>query len=238
MTPRDTILITGANRGIGLGFVEHLIAQGYKGADCDIIATYREHSSSKALISLAEKYEQLELIQCDVAKEQDIKHLANKLSTRAIDVFINNAGVYGPKGSQFGEVNADEWLNVFSINTVAPLMLCQALYPSFKKAESSKIAFLSSKMGSIADNGYGKSYIYRSSKAALNAVVKSLSIDLKDDNIFCVALHPGWVKTDMGGDDALIEVETSVKGIISVIEDLAPNHTGNFISYDGQEIPW
>lgn len=158
-----------------------------------------------------------------------------------LQVLINNAGIHGDRSHNFGattEQNIDKWHQTFTINTIAPMLITEALLKNLQFSAGAKVAFITSKMGSIGDNGSGGSYVYRSSKAALNSVVKSLSHDLKADHISVAAIHPGWVQTRMGGPNGLIDVDTSVTGISQVIEQLNPDNSGQFINYDGKAIPW
>ncbi|MFT5452543.1 MAG: NAD(P)-dependent dehydrogenase (short-subunit alcohol dehydrogenase family), partial [Enterobacterales bacterium] len=149
-----------------------------------------------------------------------------------------NAGVYGGRNQIFGKIDEDTWLETFKINTVAPLILSQLLLPNLLKGNHKTIAMLSSKMGSIDDNTYGRAYMYRSSKSALNSVVKSMSIDLKDDGVRILALHPGWVRTDMGGADARIDAEESIAGLRQTMDRKDLSDSGRFFAYDGVELPW
>ena len=143
-----------------------------------------------------------------------------------------------PKNIEFGNFDAKEWLDVFNINTIAPLLITQKILKNLRLGKDKKLVFISSKVGSIEDNTGGGMYIYRTSKTALNQIIKSLSIDFKDENFITVALHPGWVQTNMGGPNALIDTKTSVKGLIEVIDNLTPKNSGKFYNYDGSPIPW
>ncbi|WP_408690159.1 SDR family oxidoreductase [Vibrio sp. TBV020] len=225
-----TVLITGANRGIGLSLAKLYLGQGWH-----VHATYRNADSSSELLQLASA-KQLECHQVDITNYPAITKLASQLS--AIDLLINNAGYYGPKGYGFGNTDVEEWRKVFEINTIAPLKLVEALAPNLRQGSLKKIACLSSKVGSMAENTSGGGYIYRSSKAALNSVVKSLSNDLTPEGFTVLALHPGWVQTQMGGPNALIGTDTSAKGLSQVIEEAKQAHSGKFINYDGSELPW
>ncbi|MGB5583979.1 MAG: SDR family NAD(P)-dependent oxidoreductase, partial [Gammaproteobacteria bacterium] len=167
-----------------------------------------------------------------------IQALAYELRNEAIDIMVNNAGVYGSDNNKFGSVDVASWINTFRINSIAPLKVAEALIEQLRMGEKKVIACMTSKMGSMADNGSGNSYIYRSSKAALNAVVKSMSIDLKDEGIKCVALHPGWVKTDMGGPNAEISARQSVTSLFKIMLSLEQSDSGRFIDIDGADIPW
>ncbi|PAU39330.1 short-chain dehydrogenase [Vibrio coralliilyticus] len=224
-----TVLITGANRGIGLSLVKNYLAQGWQ-----VHATYRSEKSSQDLLEL--EGDNLTCHPLDVTDYQGLSEFANALP--ALDVLLNNAGYYGPKGYGFGNTDIDEWRKVFEINTIAPLKLVEALFPNLQRGQLKKIACLSSKVGSMTENTSGGGYIYRSSKAALNSVVKSLSNDLSSQGFTVLALHPGWVQTEMGGPNALIDTQTSAAGLVEVIESADISRSGEFINYDGTALPW
>lgn len=224
-----TVLITGANRGIGLSLVKNYLAQGWQ-----VHATYRSEKSSQDLLEL--EGDNLTCHPLDVTDYQGLSEFANALP--ALDVLINNAGYYGPKGYGFGNTDIDEWRKVLEINTIAPLKLVEALFPNLQRGQLKKIACLSSKVGSMTENTSGGGYIYRSSKAALNSVVKSLSNDLSSQDFTVLALHPGWVQTEMGGPNALIDTQTSAAGLVEVIESADLSRSGEFINYDGTALPW
>ena len=228
-----SILITGTNRGIGLEFVKHYLKNNEK-----VIATCRNRNSAKDLLELENTTSNLSLVELDVSNPNSINEFTSKIADQPIDTFINNAGVFGPRNIEFGNFNAKEWLDVFNINTIAPLLITQKILKNLRLGKNKKLAFISSKVGSIEDNTGGGMYIYRTSKTALNQVIKSLSIDLKEENFIVVALHPGWVQTDMGGPNALIDTKTSVKGMTEVIDSLTPKNSGKFYNYDGSPIPW
>ncbi|MCP4790708.1 MAG: SDR family oxidoreductase [Gammaproteobacteria bacterium] len=224
------ILITGANRGIGLQLTKH-----YLQAGCQVIATYRNAHDCKQLEDL--QCPQLALIQADVGNDQDLNNLAQYLHGRGLDLIINNAGVFGPRNQELGTIDRETWRQVLEINTISPLMLAQALADNLAQNKGT-LAIISSKVGSIDDNSGGAGYMYRSSKTAVNQVVKSLSIDLAPYKIPVVALHPGWVRTDMGGPNGLIDVQESVSGLSHVIDRISMKQTGQFFNYDGSRIPW
>lgn len=226
----NSVLITGANRGIGLEFTRQYLARGE-----NVIACTRVPQQAAELLQL--KSPQLEIIALDVSREDSILALAGHLAGRSISLYINNAGVYGQK-QDLDQVDPEEWLEVFRINTIAPLLLTRVLLPFMDQQSPGKMVYLSSKMGSIAENSSGSTYVYRSSKTALNQVVKSLSIDLTKEGISVAALHPGWVRTDMGGPNGLIDTQTSVTGLMQVIDGLDQTTNGRFFNYDGSEIPW
>lgn len=218
-----TLLITGANRGIGLEFCRQYAQAGWR-----VLACCRHPSKALELPGV-------EIHQLDVGDAEQIRKLTAHLSGESIDLLINNAGIY-PDSGGFGKLDYSKWMKAFEINAMAPLRMAEAFCRQMKR--NGTIATLTSKMGSLADNTSGGEYPYRSSKAAANMVVKSMAIDLKSSGIISVALHPGWVKTDMGGPNALILVEESVSGMRRVIEKLEPSDSGKFLSYDGMEIPW
>ena len=228
-----SILITGTNRGIGLEFVKHYLKNNEK-----VIATCRNRNSAKDLLELKNTTSNLSLLELDVSKPNSIDEFTSKIANQPIDTFINNAGVFGPRNIEFGNFNAKEWLDVFNINTIAPLLITQKILKNLRLGKDKKLVFISSKVGSIEDNTEGGMYIYRTSKTALNQVIKSLSIDLKEENFIVVALHPGWVQTDMGGPNALIDTKTSVKGMTEAIDNLTSKNSGKFYNYDGSAIPW
>jgi NAD(P)-dependent dehydrogenase (short-subunit alcohol dehydrogenase family) len=230
-----TILITGANRGIGLEFCRQYAADGWR-----VLACSRYPEKSDALNKLAaQRPEQVKIHALDVADHVEIDRLAQVLADESIDLLINNAGIYpdSDKGG-FGHTDYAEWIQAFRINTMAPLKMAETFATQIARGKQKTIATITSKMGSIADNSSGGSYLYRSSKAAVNMVVKNLAIDLKPIGITAVVFHPGWVKTDMGGPNALISAEQSVSGMRQVIARLTIADSGRFFAYDGQAIPW
>ena len=224
-----TVLITGAKRGIGRGLVDRFNENGWQ-----VIATGRDATKTE----LANRGEQITAMDVDVADDQSIAALATKLAGQPLDLLINNAGVYDVPRNQLDTVTRDAWLHEMSVNSMAPLLVTRALLPNLLAGQRRQVAVISSKMGSITDNTSGSSYMYRSSKAAANAVLRSLSHDLANDGFTCVTLHPGWVQTDMGGPSALVTVERSTTGLFTLLRDLTPQHNGRFFNYDGAELPW
>lgn len=231
-----TLLITGANRGIGLEFCNQYAAAGWR-----VLACCRDPGKAGALKQLASRHPDLiKLHALDITDHAQIAQLARTLSDESIDLLINNAGVYpeSDKRGGFGHTDYAEWMAAFNINTMAPLKMVEAFVQQIARSKLKLIVTITSQMGSIADNGSGGSYLYRSSKAAANMVVKSLAVDLKEKGITSVAFNPGWVKTDMGGPNAMIPVEQSVDDMRKVIDGLTPADTGKFIGNDGVVIPW
>lgn len=225
-----TVLVTGANRGIGLEFVRQYAADGYK-----VIATCRDPKDSKDLERVNGDVTVLPL---DVVEEDSVAALAKMLDKQPIDILLNNAGAYLDRGVGLGEFDYAKWSESFDINVLGPMRLVEALVGNVAKSKRKLLVFLTSQMGSIADNTGGGSYAYRSSKAALNAAVKSLSIDLKPREIACLLLHPGWVRTDMGGKNATLDVRDAVSGMRRVIEGFEPAQSVSFLRYNGETVPW
>ena len=225
------VLITGANRGLGLEFTKQYAADGWS-----VLACCRHPQSAMQLQALAQTHPNIKIFSLDVADFTQIDALALQLKDSAIDLLINNAGVY--PSSSFGDVDYDQWAQGFKINSMAPLKMAEAFVQQITRSQLKKIATITSKMGSIDDNTSGESYSYRSSKCAVNMVMKSLSIDVKPYGISTITLHPGWVQTDMGGVNGLINAQTSVTGLRKQIAALSLDNTGKFMAYDGKAINW
>ena len=227
------VLVTGANRGLGLGFVTNYLEK-----NVNVVSTTRDLKSSKELLALKERFpDNLEIFELDLLIESAGDSLANFLGERPIDILINNAGI-GSTNQHFQAVSSKPWLEVLKVNLIAPLMVTQSIIDNVKKGVDKKIYFLSSQLGSIGDNTSGGMYIYRSSKTGLNQVAKSLSVDLKPLGITVISLHPGWVKTDMGGPNAPVSIDESIEGMTQVIHTTDIRDTGRFLKYDGKELPW
>ncbi|MBI1985860.1 MAG: SDR family oxidoreductase [Rhodospirillales bacterium] len=226
----QTVLITGASRGIGLEFARQYAADGWR-----VIAGCRKPANAKALKAVTGK---VAVEKLDVDDPASVRALSRKYAKDAIDVLINNAGIYGPRGMTMTTIDYDAWEQVLRTNTMAPLRVAAAFLPQVARSRKKIIATVTSWMGSIAANEAGGHYVYRSSKAAVNAVMKSLSIDVKAKGVIVAVLHPGWVKTDMGGPDATIEAPESVKGMRAVIAKLKKKDSGHFFNYDGTPMPW
>lgn len=225
------VMITGASRGIGLEYVRQYAEAGHQ-----VYATVRHPDEATLLGTLSRQYANVAIHAMDVADLQSIRALASKLKTLKLDILISNAGIY-PESS-FGQADPNAWLAAFQINTLGTYYLAECLLPQLASAGQAKLIAMTSKMGSIDDNSSGGAYIYRSTKTALNMIIKSLAIDLRQHDITVAALHPGWVRTDMGGPQGLIDTETSVSGLRNVIAQLDVAQSGSFIAYDGQAIPW
>jgi NAD(P)-dependent dehydrogenase (short-subunit alcohol dehydrogenase family) len=230
-----TTLITGANRGIGLE-----LARQYAADDWRVLACCRNPEKADALNLLARQYpDRVHIHQLDVTDNVQIEQLSEKLAGEAIDLLMNNAGIYPLADSKgFGHTDCEDWMRAFQVNTMAPLKMAEAFVGQVAKSKLKIIATISSKMGSMSDNTGGGSYLYRSSKAAVNMVVNNLALDLTPEGITAVVLNPGWVLTDMGGPNAMIPVEQSVTGLRQVIGKLKLEDSGKFFNYDGAEIAW
>ncbi|MGZ5075618.1 MAG: SDR family oxidoreductase [Methylobacter sp.] len=229
-----TVLITGANRGLGLEFCRQYAEQGW-----DVIACSRNPDDAFDLNNLAGHHAKIQLEALDVSKFKQIDALSEKLAGRPIDILINNAGIYlDNKSNGFGDLDYQAWTESFLTNTEAPVKMAEAFLPQIKNSDKKLIVAISSLMGSMADNESGGSIFYRSSKAALNAAIKSLSIELQPESVGVLIFHPGWVKTDMGGPNALINAEQSVTGMCNLIDSFKLNQSGSFVKYDGTPMPW
>ena len=218
-----TVFITGANRGIGLAFAQSYAASGWQ-----VLAACRSPDKATALKAVRGD---IAVYALEVTNAGELATLAKTLKNETIDVLINNAGVGG-------EESTEGWLRILHINSIAPIRIAQALLPMVARGERKLVASVTSGMGSIADNTSGGSYAYRSSKAALNAAMKSLSVDLAKHGVSVIVLNPGWVKTDMGGTGARMTAAESVIRMRKVIDSAGPAQSGKFFNYDGAEYPW
>jgi NAD(P)-dependent dehydrogenase (short-subunit alcohol dehydrogenase family) len=214
-----TLFVTGANRGLGLEFVRQYRADGW-----DVIATVREMSPE--LEALGTEVRTLDM--ADAAAVSAVR------AGRPVDLLIANAGTYGPRDAQ-DAASADEWLDTFAVNTIAPYLLAKALLPEVKAAGGKLIA-ISTRMGSIEDNDSGGFLAYRSSKTALNMAWRTLA--LANPDLVCVPFHPGWVQTRMGGQSAPVTPAQSIAGMRKVIEGLTATESGEFFDFEGKAVPW
>ncbi|QFU77929.1 SDR family oxidoreductase [Halioglobus maricola] len=222
-----TVLVTGANRGIGLEMVKQMKARGL-----DVIGTARKPAEADELRATGARVEQL-----DVTDADSLAALAETLKGVKIDMLVNNAGVGGQAPESFRDTDfaAIDW--TFEVNTLGPMRVTQALIDNLDAGQQKTVVHISSVMGSIEKNRGGY-YGYRASKAALNMMNKSLAQELGKEGYTCVVMHPGWVQTRMGGPDAAITAEVSVKGMLDVFAGLSPDDNGRFYDYQGESIPW
>ena len=229
----ETVLITGSNRGIGLELARQYATQGWR-----VLACCRHPDQATALNRLGDKFPNITLHTLDVTRKDQVQNLAADLHDCPIDILFNNAGIYGPDDAAFGNTDEARWLECLRTNVIAPMKMMEAFMTHIAASKHKLIAAMSSKMGSMADNGSGGSYIYRSSKAALNAVMKSAAIDLAPRRVKVAILHPGWVQTDMGGPGAEISAAESVGRMREILGTITPENSGTFFDIDGTTIPW
>ena len=222
------ILIIGANRGIGLEF-----ARQYSNDNYNVFATTRNRSDSKELNSI----KNIKVFDLDLNSDESLDNFTQNISSQKIDILIHNAGIFSDEQLD-DDLDINAWMNEMRINAIIPIILARKLKRNIEMGSNKKIIFISSQMGSIDDNYSGRFYFYRSSKSALNSAAKSLSIDWKEDGISILILHPGWVKTDMGGGNAKLEIPDSISQMIKVINDLNLTNSGSFINYAGEKLEW
>ena len=224
----SNILIIGANRGLGLEFAKQYSELGHH-----VFATTRDKSKSDQLVATANTT----VLELDLNEDKSIDRFIDEMSSIKIDILIHNSGIF--RDEQLSEdLEIDAWMNEMRINAITPIIVARKLKQNVLEGKDKKIIFISSQMGSIDDNYSGRFYFYRSSKSALNSAAKSLAIDWKDKNISVLMLHPGWVKTDMGGESAKLEIPDSIQRMIQVISDLNLETSGSFVNYEGNKLEW
>lgn len=223
-----TVLITGANRGLGLEF-----AKQYAKAGWHVIGTSRSLERADALRALGPT---VMVHPLDVADFGAVTALGRKLEDETIDILIANAGVSLAREMSPRAIEAEAWADTLRVNVMAPLALAAAFYPQVARSGERKMIAISSRLGSMGANSEGGLYVYRSSKAALNAVWRSYALDHPD--IIAALVHPGWVRTDMGGAGGFLDAEESISGLRRVIAGLGKADSGRFYNYDGNPIPW
>jgi NAD(P)-dependent dehydrogenase (short-subunit alcohol dehydrogenase family) len=227
-------LITGANRGIGLEFARQYLGDGWQ-----VYAACRNPNSASELRRLANASgDKLRILALNVTEPASIKAAAAELDGQTIDLLLNNAGVGGARGQTIGNIDYGAWARILDANTMGPMRVSEAFVDHVARSKRKLIVTLTSGMGSIADNTSGGSISYRSSKAAVNMVMRSLAIDLAPGGVTCVVVNPGWVRTDMGGPHATMTPAESVTRLRQLIETLGPAQSGKFFNYDGREYLW
>lgn len=234
MRTQPTVMITGANRGIGLEWTRQYAESGWT-----VIASCRHPEEADDLKALARKHPQLSVHRLDVTTADQLRTLQLDLRDARIDVLLNNAGVYLDRFMDgFGGIDYDVWLRTFAVNTLGAVRVSETFIEQVSRSEKKQVVATSSHMGSIADIGAPGSYAYRSSKAALNAAMKGLSHALSPRGVGVLLLHPGAVKTRMGGPESTLTPEESVRGMRAVVDNFKPAMSGRFFRHDGEEIPW
>ena len=223
-----TALITGANRGLGLGFARSLAVDRWQ-----VHACCRHPDKASELGEI----EGVQMHRLDVSDGLRVASLARELADVPIDLLINNAGIPGPE-AHFGSHDYDDWLQLFAVNSIAPMRMAERFVEQVTASKRKMIVNISSRLGSIGENKEGDFYPFRSSKAALNMITKGLSVDLAERGICVVALHPGWVHTEAGGEAAPLSVEDSVHAMRELLDRLTLEDSGKFLAYDGSPIPW
>lgn len=222
-----TILITGANRGIGLELAKLAIAQSWS-----VIATARKPGDAVELKKTGAR-----VLAMDVEDDKSIEAVGTLLAAESIDVLINNAGV-GSTSKRLADLKSDEMMKVMRINAVGPMLLCKALIAPLRRGKNKFIMQITSQLASIANNTGGSSYAYRASKAALNQFNRSLAAELKDEGFTCIAAHPGWVQTDMGGPNAPMTPPQSAEHLMKLVNEVKASQNGAFLNFDGAPMPW
>ena len=226
-----TVLITGANRGIGLEFARQYAADGWT-----VIATCRNPIAPGELATIPGD---IQVHGLDVTDFRQVDRLAGELAGTAIDLLLNNAGIYGGRTTEWDEIDFADWEKVFRVNTMAPVKVAGAFLTQVAASEGRKIATLSSVLSSIAESSAtSASYAYRTTKAAVNMAMHLFALEVRPLNVCSLLLHPGWVQTDMGGPQAAIDVRASVTGLRRVIAGAGMAESGRLFAYDGREIPW
>jgi NAD(P)-dependent dehydrogenase (short-subunit alcohol dehydrogenase family) len=230
----ETVLITGANRGIGLELAARYAAAGNR-----VLACCRQPSKADKLQALAKSRKGLTIHAVHVADGKSVAALAAEIRTAPIDILINNAGMSGPAGDKqsLAHMDFDGWAETFTVNTMAPLRMLQTFRRNLKAGKNPRAITITSQMGALALN-MPVMFAYCSSKAAVNKVMRMASVELANDGIAVGLIHPGWVRTDMGGSGADISVEDSAAGIMSVIAKLSLADTGSFKKWNGEDHAW
>jgi NAD(P)-dependent dehydrogenase (short-subunit alcohol dehydrogenase family) len=228
------VLITGTNRGLGFEFASQYVADGWR-----VFAACRNPATASKLRRLEQDSgDMLNLVAMDVTDAESVRNAAAQLKDVAIDVLINSAGIAGVPGQKTGNVAYESWAQVFNVNTMGPLRVVESFSDHIARSERNLVITITSGMGSLADNTSGGSIGYRSSKAAVNMVMRSAAIDLAPRGITCVLVNPGWVRTDMGGRKASLSPQESVTAMRRLIDAFGRSHSGKFYNYDGREYPW
>ncbi|HUY04327.1 MAG TPA: SDR family oxidoreductase [Rhodocyclaceae bacterium] len=228
-----SVLIIGASRGLGLGLAAEFVARGWQ-----VVASVRQPGPAEALKALASANPgRLEIETVDIDRREQVVALGERLAGRTFDIVFVNAGIMGPKHQRAEDSSREEIGQLFTTNAIAPIALAR-LFLDRIRPEGGVLAFMSSRLGSVGDNIEGGTELYRASKAALNSLTRGLVAELRDRPITVLSLHPGWVRTDMGGASAPLDVATSARGLVDVVIGRRGSRTHVFLDYSGAEIPW
>jgi len=238
---QHSVLITGGNRGIGLALTERFLQARWR-----VWTTARRPEASLPLLQLAALYrETLTVLPLELRDPAQVAAVAAALHGEALELLINNAGIWGPESQQLPDLDAASWLEVLEVNLVAPILFTRALLPSLRRHAIAHrprlmtwVINIGSRMGSMADNSTGADYCYRTAKAGLNAATVSMTHDLRHQGIGALAISPGYVITDMTGPEAEITAKESAERMFKVLTTLTPHHNGGFLDLDGQRLPW
>lgn len=229
----SSVLVTGSNRGLGLEWCRQYAEAGWR-----VFATCRHPETADALHDLAPSHPRLSVHCLDVTRPESVYAVRAELQNESIDVLVNNAGIYLEKYAPTADLRYDEWQQTLEVNTLSPLRVTEALLELVARSQRRLVVAISSHMGSIAEIGAPGDTYYRSSKAALNAAMKGFSLALRERGVGVLLLHPGWVKTRMGGWDAPLTATESVAGMRTLVDAFSLDQSGRFLRYNGTEIPW
>ena len=227
-TPSEpTVVITGANRGLGLEFARQFSAAGYQ-----VIGTARRPEAADELRSLG-----VRIVKLDVVDSESVEQFATALGDGPVDILINNAGI-GGRALSIDELDVDAVDRFFQVNCLGPMRVTQAVLPALRRGDRKLVVNITSMLGSIERNTRGGYYGYRESKAALNMFTRTLALELQPEGFTCIVMNPGWVRTDLGGPHARLSPQESIGAMITVIESLTAQDTGSFFSHGGERVPW
>ena len=231
----NSILVTGSNRGLGLEWVSQYADKGWR-----VYATCRYPEQADELQELAVQQDNVTVHRLDVTDAEQLAALCQEIENVDIDVLVNNAGVYHEQWGKdpLGQISYEAWQHTFDVNTLGPMRVSEVLVEHVARSKIRLVVAITSHMGSIEDITSARDYAYRSSKAALNAAMKGLSIEVADRGVGVLLLHPGWVRTRMGGDSAPLSTEKSVNGMRQLVESFNMSQSGSFLRYDGTIMPW
>jgi len=223
----QTVLVTGANRGLGLEFARQLSAGG-----AEVIGTARKPEEAEELRATGAR-----VLQLDVTDPESVASLVKSLGDAPLDLLINNAGISG-RNPEGGGLDFERVALVLDVNLIGPMRVTHALLPALERGAGKRVVNVSSRLGSVELNTSGGFNGYRESKAGLNMFSRSLAHELAPKGIRCIALSPGWVRTDMGGPEAPLSPEESIRGMLAVIAGVGEEESGRYYQWDGEELPW